>query len=104
VHANGPFNCVSSSCTYSSCTLAYTLGGPNGTSHYNWLDCDGNKGNGCEADPAANANCGYCPSNCASQNLTECNINGELVGTCTSGQTCKQIQVGNTTAFFHCSP
>jgi hypothetical protein len=100
VHANGPFNCVSSSCMYSTCTLAYTLGGPNGTTQYYWLDCDGNKGNGCEADPGSNTSCGYCPNVCTPPG--ECNINGQPVGSCMSGQTCKQVQVGNTTAYFEC--
>ena len=51
---------TSGGCTYATCAVANSAG-------YLYLDCDGNKANGCESDPSAEATCGSCTNSCSSE-------------------------------------
>jgi hypothetical protein len=64
--------CAASKCDYDLC-LNY-----NSTASY--LDCDGNRSNGCEAAPNVNSSCGQCPGVCGAARW--CNMQGVTVGDC----------------------
>lgn len=51
---------TSGGCTYATCAVADSAG-------HLYLDCDGNKANGCESDPSAEATCGACTNSCLSE-------------------------------------
>jgi hypothetical protein len=50
-----------------------------------WGDCDGNIGNGCEADLTTVANCGACGMTCGSQNDSAACTGGHCVLSCNNG-------------------
>jgi hypothetical protein len=75
--------CTSGQCTYTgNCTAHSTVAG----FIADWLDCDGNRANGCESAPNAQATCGQCPSVCVPP-AVKCADQGVQVGNCTPSAT-----------------
>lgn len=61
-----PDNAVGAVCSPSSGGCTYTSCAPFDSYGNLYLDCDGNKANGCESNPSADATCGPCSNPCGS--------------------------------------
>jgi hypothetical protein len=60
-----PANVVMAICSPDS-GCGYTSCAPVGGSGPPYLDCDGNKANGCESNPSSDSTCGSCTNLCGS--------------------------------------
>jgi hypothetical protein len=72
VDATGLY-CSSGSCNYTACATWNTVNSATSPPVPNvlpYLDCDGNRANGCESNPQQDATCGGCGLNCTLQGPT----------------------------------
>jgi hypothetical protein len=62
-HACRPANAIKALCTLAA-TCTYLQCAPYGTRGAHYLDCDGDRENGCESDPSSASTCGSCGNHC----------------------------------------